>query len=119
MAFNLRLLFLSKVKIIASEATVEKLKELNHLKSSAYSAFRFVDRLGMHHFAHLRATAEGLDVALSARRYLGVETGPDASAAHLQTIDAIRTIARRRGEKDWRLIGAVVRNDSTQGQPSL
>ena len=38
----------------------------------------FVRRLGRHHFAHLRAFSEGLDVQASAKRYLGIEHGHEA-----------------------------------------
>ncbi|MDO9217886.1 MAG: site-specific integrase [Lacisediminimonas sp.] len=65
----------------------------------------FVRRLGPHHFAHLRAVAEGLDITDCARRYLGVEHGHQARAAHQQASDAVRAVARRRGESAWRLIG--------------
>ena len=65
----------------------------------------FVRRLGRHHFAHLRAFSEGLDVQASAKRYLGIEHGHEAKSAHAQTVDAVRMAARRRGESAWRLIG--------------
>lgn len=65
----------------------------------------FVRRLGPHHFAHLRAVAEGLSITDCARRYLGVEHGHQARAAHQQAVDAVRAVARRRGESAWRLIG--------------
>lgn len=42
------------------------------------SGTRFVRRLGPHHFAHLRACAEGLGVADCARRYLGIAHGHEA-----------------------------------------
>lgn len=69
----------------------------------------FVRRIGPHHFAHLRAVAEGLDIEENARRYLGIEHGHEARTAHLQTVDAVRSIARRTGEKAWRLIGLAIR----------
>lgn len=65
----------------------------------------FVHRLGLHHFAYLRAVAEGLPIVDAAKRYLGVEHGHQANAAHLQTRDAVRAVARRRGLSAWRLIG--------------
>lgn len=89
------------------------------MKSSTYGSLRFVHRLGMHHFAHLRATAEGLDVVLSAKRYLGVDNGHEARAAHLQTVEVIRAIARRRGESAWRLIGVAVSARKEDGRPNL
>lgn len=82
---------------------------------------RFVLRLGRHHFAHLRATAEGLDLIDSAKRYLGVEHGHQARTAHLQTVDRVRAIARRSDEVAWRLIGLTIRLHETANDacPSL
>ena len=80
----------------------------------------FVRRLGLHHFAHLRAFSEGLDVQASAKRYLGIEHGHEAKTAHAQTVDAVRMVARRRGEKAWRLIGLRISiTPEAQVQPSL
>lgn len=80
----------------------------------------FVKRLGRHHFAHLRAFSEGLDVQASAKRYLGIEHGHEAKTAHTQTIDAVRMVARRRGESAWRLIGLrITLSAATGSQPSL
>jgi len=81
---------------------------------------RFVRRLGLHHFAHLRAVAEGLPVLDSARRYLGIDHGHQASTAHQQTIDAVRTVARRHaGMGDWRLIGLRITLSPAGTAPSL
>ena len=70
---------------------------------------RFVRRLGPHHFAYLRAVAEGLDVGDCARRYLGIEHGHEAKTAHPEAVDAVRAVARRRGESAWRLVGFTIR----------
>ena len=59
---------------------------------------RYVRRIGRHHFAHLRAVAEGLDIADCAARYLSTEHGHEARTAHQQTVDAVRAVARQRGE---------------------
>jgi len=79
----------------------------------------FVKRLGRHHFAHLRAIAEGLDLQTSAKRYLGVEHGHEAKTAHRQTVEAVRMLARRRGDKAWRLIGLSITLSLNSNQPSL
>ena len=80
-------------------------------------------RLGAHHFAHVRALAEGLDVVSSAQRYLGIEHGNQAQAASRQTVEALRAVANRRHEPAWRLIGLTlhVPSPSTLSvtQPSL
>lgn len=80
----------------------------------------YVSRLGLHHFAHLRAVAEGLPLVDAAKRYLGVEHGHQAKVAHLETRDAVRAVARRRGLSAWRLIGiALDVQVSHGGAPSL
>ena len=82
----------------------------------------YVHRLGRHHFAHLRCVAEGMSIMDAAKRYLGVEHGHQAHAAHLQTRDAVRAVARRRGLSAWRMIGIgfdAVRLQVPSGTPSL
>ena len=82
----------------------------------------YARRLGPHHFAHLRAIAEGLNMLDSARRFLGVEHGHQAKTAHRQTVEAVRAIARRRSESAWRLIGLSIRLQAlpaAPAQPSL
>jgi integrase len=76
-----------------------------------------VRHIGLHHFAYLRAVAEGLDVAECAARYLGTEHGHEARSAHQQTVDAVRAIARRRSEP-WRLVGLSIKSTGTE-QPTL
>ncbi|RZI64689.1 MAG: integrase, partial [Pseudomonas sp.] len=78
---------------------------------------RYVRRIGLHHFAYLRSVAEGLDIADCATRYLGTEHGHEARTAHQQTVDAVRAVARRRGEP-WRLVGLSIKTTGTD-RPSL
>ena len=75
-------------------------------------------RLGPHHFAYLRAVAEGLERTDCARRYLGIEHGHEAVTAHRLVVDQVRAAARRRGETSARLIGLTIRVSDT-AQPSL
>lgn len=75
-------------------------------------------RLGPHHFAYLRAIAEGLERTDCARRYLGIEHGHEAVTAHRLVVDQVRAAARRRGETSARLIGLTIRVSGT-AQPSL
>ena len=87
--------------------------------SSSPSSRRFVHRLGSHHFAHLRACAEGLAIVDCARRYLGIEHGHEAVTAHHEAVDAVRAVARRRGESAWRLVGLTIRSSAGEARPSL
>ena len=81
---------------------------------------RFIHRLGPHHFAYLRAIAEGLEANTSAQRYLGVCHGHERRSAHNQLIDTVRAIARRAGERAWRLIGMTIRAASPSAErPTL
>ncbi|CAM3811423.1 tyrosine-type recombinase/integrase [Polaromonas hydrogenivorans] len=86
---------------------------------SAPPAGRFVRRLGPHHFAHLRACAEGLGLVDSARRYLGVAHGHEAITAHRQAVDAVSAVARRRGESAWRLVGLRIQSPAGEPRPAL
>lgn len=69
---------------------------------------QYVHRVGINHFAHLRAVAESVNMVESAQRYLGIEHGHQAVTAHKQAVEAVRAIARRRGESAWRLIGLLI-----------
>jgi site-specific recombinase XerD len=108
------------VKIWPSKNIFKRSLRINSMTTSAYeSSVRFVYRLGAHHFAHVRALAEGLDVVSSAQRYLGIEHGNQAQAASRQTVDALRAIANRRNEPAWRLIGLTIQVKGASTQPSL
>ena len=76
-------------------------------------------RLGPHHFAHLRAVADGLPIQASAQRYLGVEHGNAAMAAHRAVVQRLRSIARRAGDPRWRLVGLVIRGIEGDERPAL
>ena len=89
------------------------------IPSSAAPSGRFVRRLGPHHFAYLRACAEGLDLADCARRYLGIEHGHEAKTAHHEAVDAVRAVARRQGDAAWRLVGLTIRSPAGEPRPSL
>lgn len=93
------------------------------MKSTAsFRPTKFVNRIGRHHFTHLRAVADGIDPGKSALLYLGCEHGLEAITAHRQTVDAVRAIARRSREGSvWRLVGLTIRpkkNDSPNGLES-
>lgn len=75
-------------------------------------------RLGRHHFAHLRAVAQGVDLIDSARRYLGIEHGHQAKVAHQQTRDRVRAIARRHQDNAWRLIGLRIPTQPASDRPT-
>ena len=81
---------------------------------------RFIRRLGPHHFAYLRAVAEGLDVDDCAQRYLGTTHGHERRSAHRQLVETVRSTARRAGEKAWRLVGATIKSGAHgQERPAL
>ena len=85
---------------------------------AARHAILYTRRLGPHHFAYLRAIAEGLERTDCARRYLGIEHGHEAVSAHQLVVDQVRAAARRRGESSARLIGLTIRVADAV-QPSL
>jgi site-specific recombinase XerD len=76
-------------------------------------------RIGAHHFAHLRAVAEGLPLAESAARYLGIDHGHQAITAHRSVVEALRALARRRGDRAWRLVGLSMGLPQPGTRPSL
>lgn len=90
-------------------------------KTSTYSRPGLAGQLGRHHFAHLRCVAEGVPILESAFRYLGIEHGKQAQAAHRQAVDAVQAIARKQSKKTWRLIGLTIRAGShgTDQRPTL
>ncbi|WP_066335070.1 tyrosine-type recombinase/integrase [Azohydromonas lata] len=86
-------------------------------KSDATSTY--LRRMGPHHFAHLRAVADGLSVQASAQRYLGIEHGNAAMAAHRAVVQRLRSMARRAGDARWRLVGLVIRGMEGDEHPAL
>lgn len=79
-----------------------------------------IERLGKHHFTHLRAVAMGIPFQGAALRYLGIHHGHQAANAHRLTVAAVRALARRRNEPAWRLIGLMIRVDPEHAQaPSI
>jgi site-specific recombinase XerD len=75
--------------------------------------------MGPHHFAHLRAVADGLSIQASAQRYLGIEHGNAALAAHRAVVERLRSMARRAGDARWRLVGLVIRGSDGGERPTL
>jgi site-specific recombinase XerD len=99
------------VKVSAASRINEKGDQVDHpahLSQQPTTSSRFVNKLGVHHFAHLRAVAEGVALEESAVRYLGIEHGLEAITAHRETAALVRAIGRRRGDSAWRLIGATI-----------
>lgn len=73
-------------------------------------------------FAYLRALAEGIEPESASARYLGTETAAQARGAHREVVTEVRTIARRRGDPAWRLIGVELAGSSAtaaSGAPSV
>lgn len=90
-------------------------------KSGTYPGphHRGLVRLGRHHFAHLRAIAEGVELHQAAAMYLGIDHGLQAPGAHHLVVDSVRALARRAGERDWRLVGLTIRIHGREHRPSL
>lgn len=76
-------------------------------------------QLGRQHFAHLSAIAEGVTIERSALTYLGVQHAHATTSAHRLVVDSARALARRQGERDWRLVGLHIRPVAPQDRPSL
>ena len=77
-------------------------------------------KLGLNHFSFLRSIADGLNSIESAKRYLCVDHGHEAITASRNTINAVRAIAKRNGEKSaWRLIGLTIKSKPVAMQISL
>jgi site-specific recombinase XerD len=64
-------------------------------------------KLGLPHFAYLRAVANGIDVGACAERYLAQDKLRGVRA-HRVLVDRVRAIARQHDLKDWRYIGLVI-----------
>lgn len=63
--------------------------------------------LGLDALTYLRALAQGISAEDAARRFLNVTGGAvELRQAHRAIVDEVRTLARRRGDPAWRLIGA-------------
>ena len=73
------------------------------------SGLQDAPRLGLHHFAHLRAVAEGLAVVESAQRYLAHEAGNRVLVAHRRLAEQVAALARRHGDPRWRLLRIKIR----------
>ena len=61
--------------------------------------------LGLPAIAYLRSLAEGVPMADAAKRYLDASAPDQARKAHRAVVEHVRTLARRRGDPAWRLIG--------------
>lgn len=85
-----------------------------------------VRRLGLPHFAHLRAVVEGVPPEDAAARYLAADTRPTARAAHAQVLQRLSAVVRRRRDPRWRLVALIGRlgvppaaaPSSTAGMPA-
>ncbi len=79
-----------------------------------------LERVGPHHFAHLRAVAEGIAVVDAARQYLPIGHAAEAVTLHRLVVDKVRAIARRRGDSRWRLVGIEIgAAEPTAAAPSI
>jgi len=82
-----------------------------HVPRPAMAALeRTAERLGLHHFAYLRALAEGVAVPEAAARYLHMDHARAARSAHRVVIERARALARRRGDLAWHLVWSASRS---------
>lgn len=70
--------------------------------------FFAAQRLGLHQVSYMRAIAEGLPAVDAARRYLDLEHAGQVERVHRETVELVRAIARRIGDKRWRLVGLEI-----------
>lgn len=76
--------------------------------------------LGLQGLSYLRALAEGLRREDAAERFLGVSGGAVAVRhAHRAVVDEVRTLARRRGDPAWRLVGVEIGEQSRFNAPAI
>jgi hypothetical protein len=77
--------------------------------------------LGLPQIAYLRSLAEGVSMVDAAARYLDVSVPEQARKAHRTIVEQVRTLARRRGDPAWRLIGVELGEAAAArpGVPSL
>ena len=79
-------------------------------------------KLGLHHFAYLRARAEGVGLCEAATRYLGHDPHDGQVAlrhAHQRVVDRVQALARRSGDPRWRLVGLTLKAGPHAAQPPL
>src|SRR5450755_2254629 len=69
------------------------------------ASFVTTSELGLPAIAYLRSLAEGVPMADAAKRYLNASAPDQARKAHRAVVEHVRTLARRRGDPAWRLIG--------------
>ena len=69
--------------------------------------------------AYLKALAEGIPAAAAAERYLGVEHGHETVTAHRAAVGIARSLCRRMGERNARLLGIVIREKQDRFGPTL
>lgn len=69
------------------------------------ASFVTTSELGLPAIAYLRSLAEGVSMADAAKRYLDASAPNQARKAHRAIVEHVRTLARRRGDPAWRLIG--------------
>lgn len=69
--------------------------------------------------AYLKALAEGIPAVAAAERYLGVEHGHETVTAHRVAVGIARSLCRRMGERNSRLLGIVIKEKQARFGPTL
>lgn len=86
--------------------------------SSAPERIAGPSKLGAHHFACLRAVAEGVGMVDAAMRYLAIDHANAAPAAYRALLERVRALARRRGDSRWRLLGLAIGSNEASSAAS-
>lgn len=75
-------------------------------------------KLNRSHFAYLRAVAQGIDPAESAKHFLGMEHGHQLKRLHRDLVQQLRALARRDKDSRWRLIGIALPDQQNVAAPA-
>jgi integrase len=74
-----------------------------------------LQKLGLHHFACLRAVAEGVPASKAAWQHLPIEHESAAAKAYRDLLDHVRALTRRLGDPRWRLLGLDLKDQTAAG----
>ena len=76
-------------------------------------------KLGLHHFAYMRAVVNGIDRSTAAERFLNIDHGNQTPTAHRELVETLQRIARRQSKNRWRLLGLKIESKQATDVPSM